>query len=93
MIILKYLIYFVCIIIINSSINSEEFSFDNLDWIRDNEYNGITLYTYKNSSKITYYKAEKITKNIKAIKLYEVLIDFKNYPSLFPRTLAFEKKK
>ena len=91
--IFKYFIFPVFIILSNFSIKADIFFFDNFKWVKEKKFDDIKLYTYKNVNTITSFKAETIIKNQDAKLLYDTLLDFKNYPYIFPRTITFEKKE
>ena len=90
--IFKYFIHFILIFILNFSINPDSFFFDNLNWKEEIKIKDTMIYSYKNDDNIISYKAETIIKNHDAKLLYNTLLDFKNYPYIFPRTVTFEKK-
>jgi hypothetical protein len=90
--IFKYFIYVILIFALNLSINPDPFFFDNLNWEKEKTIKNIIIYSFKNSDNNISYKAETIIKNFNAELIYNTLLDFKNYPYIFPRTITFEKK-
>ncbi len=90
----KYSIYIFYLIIPIISINANTFFFDNFNWVKEKKYGDIQLYSYKNDNdNITSYKAETIIKNLDVKVIYDALLDFRNYRSIFPRTIIFEKRE
>jgi hypothetical protein len=74
-------------------IYSLETVFDNVKWQKISEVDGITLFIQENqNSKATFYKASKIINNAKINDIYNTLMDFDNYPEVFPKIIKFEKK-
>jgi hypothetical protein len=74
-------------------IYSTETIFDNVNWEKVSEVDGITLYMQENkNSKATFYKASKIINNAKINDIFNTLMDLDNYPFIFHKIIKFEKK-
>ena len=65
--------------------------FDDIVWHLEQTSGNVQLFIGKKSSdnKIYFYKAVTVVSEIKSRRLFENLIDFPNYPKIFPRTITF----
>lgn len=73
---------------------SKESIFDKVHWIKVEEKNSISLFMQKEKNSGTnYYKAEKTLNNCDSEAFFNSLLDFVNYPKIFPRTEVFDKIK
>lgn len=75
-------------------LNAKDFIFDKVQWFKVDEKDEISLFISTDKEKrINFYKAEKVIKDNNAYKFFLALLDFDNYPKIFPRTEVFQKVK
>ncbi|HOV14946.1 MAG TPA: hypothetical protein PK771_11720 [Spirochaetota bacterium] len=66
-----------------------DFSFDTVNWTHNKKSSNMELYINRDDC-INAYKVERTLSNQKADKVVQNILDFKNYPNIFPRTKNFQ---